>query len=218
MSPRQRVTAWLVVAALLSVPAHAASSQSGGGAPGGDVFTGFNAKSKDPIQVDAKALEVFEENKQRISVFTGDVVVTRGPTVMHASKMKLYSDLAAKDAKGAGGKAAASGPGASGPGGGSFTRIEAFGPVTVTSEDQSATGANAVVDMKTHILTLTGNVVLTRGKDVATGDRLVVDLQTGRAKIDQAPGKPIRVIISPETASAAGQQGGDTKGKGAPTQ
>ena len=212
MSTRRCVTAWLVVAALLSAPAYAASSQSGGGAPGGDVFTGFNAKSKDPIQVDAKTLEVFEENKQRISIFTGDVVVTRGPTVMHATKMKLYSDLAAKDAKSAGTKAA------SGPGGGSFTRIEAFGPVTVTSEDQSVTGANAVVDMKTHILTLTGNVVLTRGKDVATGDRLVVDLQTGRARIEQAPGKPIRVIISPETATAAGQQSGDTKGKGPPTQ
>jgi lipopolysaccharide export system protein LptA len=212
MSPRRRVTAWLVLAALLSVPAYAASSQSGGGTPGGDVFTGFNSKSKDPIQVDAKTLEVFEENKQRISIFTGDVVVTRGPTVMHATKMKLYSDVAAKDAKSAGAKAP------NGPGGGSFTRIEAFGPVTVTSEDQSVTGANAVVDMKTHILTLTGNVVLTRGKDVATGDRLVVDLQTGRANIYQAPGKSIRVIISPETASAAGQQGGDTKGKGPPTQ
>jgi lipopolysaccharide export system protein LptA len=212
MSPRRYVTAWLVATIFISAPALAASV-SGGGAPGGEVFTGFNAKSKDPIQVDAKTLDVFEENKQRISVFTGDVVVTRGPTVMHASKMKLYSDLAAKDAKSASGSKAASGPG-----GGSFTKIEAFGPVTVTSEDQSATGANAVVDMKTHILTLTGNVVLTRGKDVATGDRLIVDLQTGRARIEQAPGKPVHIIISPETASAAGQQGGDTKGKGPPTQ
>jgi lipopolysaccharide export system protein LptA len=206
------VAAWLVAAMLLPATVDSGFGQSAGGTPGGDVFTGFNAKSKDPIQVDAKTLEVFEENKQRISVFTGDVVVTRGPTVMHASKMKLYSDVAAKDAKAAGGSKAAGGAG--GPGG-NFTRIEAFGPVTVTSADQSATGANAVVDMKTHILTLSGNVVLTRGKDVATGDRLIVDLQTGRAKIDQAPGKPIRVIISPETASTAGS---DTKGKAPPTQ
>ena len=213
MSTRRRA-AWLIAAILIAAPAYGASSQTGG-APGGEVFTGFNAKSKDPIQVDAKTLEVFEENKQRISVFSGDVVVTRGPTVMHASKMKLYSDLAAKDPKNAGGKAPSS------PAGGSFTRIEAFGPVTVTSEDQSATGSNAVVDMKTHILTMTGNVVLTRCKDVARGDKLIVDLQTGRARIDQTPGKgPIRVIISPETASAAGQQqqAGDTKGKCQSTQ
>ena len=140
--------------------------------------------------------------------FSGNVVVTRGPTVMHATKMKLYSDLSSKDPN----KTASKDPMAS-----NFTRIEAFGPVTVNSADQSVTGANAVVDMKAQIMTLTGNVVLTRGTDVATGDRLVVDLRTGRAKIDQAPGKPIRVIISPETASAM-QPGGDTKGKAPPTQ
>ena len=65
--------------------------------------------------------------------------------------------------------------------------------------------------------TLTGNVVLTRGKDVATGDKLVVDLRTGRAKIDQAPGKPIRVTISPETQSAA-QPGDAITGKELPGQ
>jgi len=203
----------LLATMLACGPGHAASAPASGGAGGGDIFSGFNAKSKDPIQVDAKTLEIYEENKQRISVFSGNVVVTRGPTVMHATTMKLYSDLASKDPKDA--KNAANNDPKS-----NFTRIEALGPVSITSADQSVTGANAVVDMKTQIMTLIGNVVLTRGKDVATGDRLVVDLRTGRAKIDQAPGKPIRVIISPETASA-GQQGGDTgdtKGKSAPTQ
>lgn len=198
----------LLAAMLASGPGYAAPVKAGGSAGGGDIFTGFNSKSKDPIQVDAKTLEIYEENKQRISIFSGNVVVTRGPTVMHATKMKLYSDLSSKDPN----KTASKDPMAS-----NFTRIEAFGPVSVNSADQSVTGANAVVDMKAQIMTLTGNVVLTRGTDVATGDRLVVDLRTGRAKIDQAPGKPIRVIISPETASAM-QPGSDTKGKAPPTQ
>jgi lipopolysaccharide export system protein LptA len=202
-----RLGAALLAAMLACAPVQAAPAQASSGAGGGDIFTGFNAKSKDPIQVDAKTLEIYEENKQRISIFSGNVVVTRGPTVMHATTMKLYSDLASKDAKSAG---------SNDPKSSNFTRIEALGPVSITSADQSVTGANAVVDMKTQIMTLTGNVVLSRGKDVATGDKLVVDLRTGRAKIDQAPGKPIRVIISPETASA--QQGGDTKGKSPPTQ
>jgi lipopolysaccharide export system protein LptA len=199
----------LLAAMLACGPGYAAPAQSSGGAGSGDIFTGFNAKSKDPIQVDAKTLEIYNDKKQRISVFSGNVVVTRGPTIMHATTMKLYSDLDSKDPKGSAGKE---------PKSSSFTRIEAFGPISVTSEDQSVTGSNAVVDMKTQILTVTGNVVLTRGKDVATGEKLVVDMRTGRAKIDQAPGKPIRVIISPETASAAGQPGADTKGKSPPTQ
>jgi lipopolysaccharide export system protein LptA len=204
----------LLAAMLAGSPGHTAPAKSsGGGAQGGDaadVFTGFQANSKDPIQVDAKTLEIFNENKQRISVFSGGVVVTRGATVMHATSMKLYSDLDSKDPKDpkAAGNKQTKGSG--------FTRLEAFGPVSVTSADQSVTGANAVVDMKAQLMTLSGNVVLTRGKDVATGDKLVVDLRTGRARIDQAPGKPIRIIISPETASAA--PGADTKGKGPPSQ
>jgi len=132
----------------------------------------------------------------------------------------------AADAKDAGGKEAAGKDAAAKDAGGKdapskdaktggFTRIEAAGPVSVVSGDQSVTGANAVVDMKAQIMTLTGNVVLTRGKDIATGDRLTVDMRTGRARIDQTPGKGIRVLISPETAE--GVQPG-AKGKTPPTQ
>ena len=38
-------------------------------------------------------------------------------------------------------------------------------------------------------MTMTGNVVLTHGKDVVTGDRLTVDLRTGRAKVEQTPAR-----------------------------
>lgn len=210
----RRIAVALVAAMLAAGPGYAAGPAP---AAGGDIFTGFQANSKDPIQVDAKTLETYEENKQRISVFTGDVVVTRGPTVLRATVMKLYSDVGGKDA--AGKDKTPKDPATKKSGG--FTRIEATGPVRVTSEDSSITGANAVVDMKAQLMTLTGNVVLTRGKDVATGDRLTVDLRTGRARIDQAPGgkKTIRVLISPDTATGAAGAGDKpgAKGKAAPT-
>src|SRR5437588_8776251 len=102
------VPAVLVAAILAGGTGHAAPAKSGGAAAAtnsngagsdSDVFTGFQANSKDPIQVDAKTLEIYNENKQRISVFSGNVVVTRGPTIMHATSMKLYSDLDSKDPK-----------------------------------------------------------------------------------------------------------------------
>src|SRR5262249_23431405 len=175
----------------------------------GDIFTGFQANSKDPIQVDAKTLETYEEGKQRISIFTGNVIVTRGPTVMKATSMKLFSaPSGAKDP-----------PDKRPKTGGGFTRIEATGPVLVTSGDSSITGANAVVDMKAQLITLTGNVVLTRGKDVATGDKLTVDMRTGRARIEQTPGKAIRVLISPDTAQTADDSDAKVvKGKPKPAQ
>jgi lipopolysaccharide export system protein LptA len=177
---RRAVLALLLLAgAGLSLPAAAA--------PGaGQLFTGFNADSKDPVQVDAASLEVYEEGKQRISVFSGGVTVKRGPTTLKAATIKLFSDLDSKAVKSD-----------------SFSRIEATGTVFVSSGQQTVTGTQAVVDMKTHIITLIGNVVLSQGTSVMTGDKLTVDLQSGRAKLDQAPGKRITGVITPETMKEA---------------
>lgn len=160
----------LVAAALLAGPAAAQST---------DVFKGFSGKSDAPIQVDATTLEVYEEGDQRISVFTGGVTVVRGNTTMKAASIKLYSD---KDG-----------------GGEAFTRMEASGTVYVNSGEQTVTGSRALVDNKAQTITLTGNVVLSRGKDVVSGERLVVDMATGRARVEETPGKAVRIMITPNT-------------------
>ena len=143
-----------------------------------DIFGGFQAKSTDPIQVDAASLETFEEGAQRISVFSGGVTVKRGNTTMTAGQIKLYSGLEGEAAS-------------------SFTRIEASGKIRVTSKDQVVTGDTAVVDMATNTITVDGNVVLSQGANVISGAKLVVNLATGRARVDQAPGKQIRGVFSP---------------------
>ena len=148
--------------------------------PAADLFGGFQSKSKDPIQVDAAALETYEEGAQRISVFSGGVTVTRGNTVMKAGTIKLFS-------------------GAAGSPTSSFTRIEASGKIFVSSADQTVTGSTAVVDMTTNTITVDGDVVLSQGANVITGNRLVVNLSTGRARVEQAPGKQIRGVFSPNT-------------------
>ena len=57
-------------------------------------------------------------------------------------------------------------------------------------------------------ITLTGNVVLIRGEDVATGERLVMQLEAGRTVLDGGNGQ-VQMNISPnrpsgETDSADG--------------
>ena len=54
-------------------------------------------------------------------------------------------------------------------------RIEARGGVTVISKDQNASGDFGVYDLKKKTITLTGNVVVSQGKNVLHGDRVVVD-------------------------------------------
>jgi lipopolysaccharide export system protein LptA len=73
-----------------------------------------------------------------------------------------------------------------GPGGErQIKRIEAKGGVTVTQKDQNAAGDAAIFNMRENIVTLTGNVVVTKGADVLRGQRLVVDLTNGVSKMDQ---------------------------------
>ena len=179
-----RHVAALLVVGLVSTHAFAQST---------DVFKGFSGDSKAPIQVDAATLEVFEEGDQRISLFSGGVTVRRGDTTMKAATMKLYSDKSGSE--------------------NGFTRIEANGTVYVNSGNQTVTGSDAVVDNKAKTITLTGNVVLSRGKDVVTGQRLVINMATGSAKVDPQTGGRVQVLITPnDKKSGGGDSQPDTGG------
>ncbi|MCR4282247.1 MAG: LPS export ABC transporter periplasmic protein LptC [Bauldia sp.] len=155
-----RRLALLGFVALLAAPAPAATQSSAS-----DIFSGFQAQSNDPIEVNSETLEVYEEGKQRITVFSGGVTVRRGKTTLKAATITLYSELEATSAD-------------------AFTRIEAAGKIWVNSGDQTVTGANAIVDMKSKTITVSGGVVLTQGSNILTGTRLVVNLATGRARVE----------------------------------
>ena len=60
-----------VAGMLASAGAAAAQQQTS------DLFSGFQTSSKDPIQIDADSLDIREDGNQRISVFSGGVVVKR---------------------------------------------------------------------------------------------------------------------------------------------
>src|SRR4029079_15626844 len=103
------------------------------GQPTSDLFQGFRSSSKDPINIDAKALEISEEDKQRISVFSGELKVRRGDTLLKASTIKLFEDLEERAPKK-----------------NQCSRIEAAGRVSVTSGGQVVTGDNAVFTTKAN--------------------------------------------------------------------
>jgi lipopolysaccharide export system protein LptA len=151
-----------------------------------DIFAGFQAKSTDPIEVNSATLEVYEQDKQRVSVFSGGVTVKRGNTTMKAGEIKLFSPLDAQSADG-------------------FTRIEANGKIQVISGPQKVTGNSAVVDMVASTITVDGGVVLSQGPNVISGSRLVVNLKTGRARVEQAPGQQIRGVFSPGNVTIPAQ-------------
>jgi lipopolysaccharide export system protein LptA len=174
----------LLSGALIVLALELGGSDTAAAQAAADLFSGFQSKSKDPVQVDAGALEISEQGKQRVSVFSGNVVVKRGRTTLKAGTIKLFSDLDSTTAD-------------------AFSRIEAGGKVFVSSGEQTVTGETAVVDMKARTIVVSGGVVLSQGNNVITGSRLVVNLATGSARVEQEAGKQIRGVFSPDSGGLA---------------
>jgi lipopolysaccharide export system protein LptA len=131
-------------------------------------LTGLRLNGNEPIEIESDKLEVQEaENK---AIFTGNVSVTQGPTVLRSGTMTVFY---AKD----GGSAAT--------GSSNIERLEVDGKVYVKSDRQVATGDSGVFDMKTEVLTLSGKeVVLSEGNNVLRGCKLTVQMKSGRAQVD----------------------------------
>jgi len=99
----------------------------------------------------------------------------QGPTLLKSGSMKVYY---AKDAANAT-------PSAAGPSTGNIERIEVDGKVYVKSETQVATADRATFDMKTEVMTMTGDeVVLSEGPNVIVGCKLTVQMSSGLATLD----------------------------------
>jgi lipopolysaccharide export system protein LptA len=168
-----------------------------------NALQGFSQNRDEPVKIQADSLVV--RDKDKVATFNGNVHVTQGDTEMRSKSLVVYYEEAAKDGAGAKDGAAAgakdgSKPGPAptpglkaaqpGPGGQTqIRRIEAIGGVLVTEKEQNAVGDTGVFDMPTNTVTLTGNVIVTRGKDVMRGQRLVVDLTTGVSKIESGGGQ-----------------------------
>jgi len=142
----------------------------------------FKTDPKAPIDIEADRLDV--DDQKKVAVFRGDVVAAQGGFKILCSEMHSFY-------KGDTGLMAAADPGAKSPAGdkgSELTRIEARKDVRVTSKDgQTATGDWADYDAKTNKVTMGGNVVLSRGKNMVRGTRLLIDMTTGQSKIDTAP-------------------------------
>jgi lipopolysaccharide export system protein LptA len=141
-----------------------------------NALQGFSQNRDQPVKIQAATLEVREKDK--MATFSGDVHVFNGDTELKCKSLIVFYE---EDPKQPGMKAAEPGPG----GEKSIKRIEAKGGVTVVQKEQNAFGENAIFNMRENVVTLTGNVVVTTGKDVLRGQRLVVDLTSGVSRMDQ---------------------------------
>ncbi len=95
----------------------------------------------------------------KVGTYVGNVIVTQADYKLRADKLRV--EVAA----------------------GKPQRLVADGNVVFNSTSGTATGDNGVYDLGPRTVTLTGKVVLVKGKDVMRGSRLVVDMTTGLAHL-----------------------------------
>jgi lipopolysaccharide export system protein LptA len=172
-----------------------------------NAMQGFSQNRDQPIQIEAATLEMRDKKKE--ATFSGNVKVVQGDTTMTSKILVVFyeSNSGASATPAANAKAvpksapiqsATPGP----DGASSIKKLEAKGNVVVTQKDQVVTGETAVFDTKTNLITMLGGVVLTQGKNVLRGDRLLVDMTTGVSRVESDSGKVQGLFQS------SGQQGG----------
>jgi len=204
-----RLVPTLLVVAALMAPALAAPPAANGPP---NALQGFSKNKDEPVHIEAAKLEV--RDKDKVATFSGDVRVKQGDTAMRCNSLVVFYEQnddkpAAGQAKGQSMQAASPGPG----GQQKIKRLEARGGVVVTQKDQTATGDLGTFDMKSNTVTLTGNVVMTQGKNVLRGDRLVVDLTSGVSRVESGKNGNSRV----QGLFIPGGGGPDLKGAPTPT-
>jgi lipopolysaccharide export system protein LptA len=160
-------------------------------------LSGLKLSRDKPIQIESDKLEVRQADS--VAVFTGNVSVVQGPTVLKSGKMTVYY---VKDA-GAAGKGTEA-AGAAMTGSADIDRLEVDNKVYIKSDDQVATGDRGSFDMKTEVLVLSGSkVVLSQGNNVLVGCKLTVQMKSGLAQVDPCGGGRVMMSITPPKSRTA---------------
>lgn len=201
------LAAGLLVAAPAQSLAQAAKPAPAAKAParGGTVAILPGGNSKEPVSIEANKLEWFDKDQR--AVYTGDVVVVQGETSLRAKVLVIFM------LRNETGAAAAQSSGTP-SGNSSIRRMEAAGPVTIIQKDQIGTGDRGEYDKATNTVTLIGNVTLSQGPNITTGDKLVYNLDTKQAIVESGQSKKrVQGVFIP----GSGPKDGEKPAPGKPT-
>ena len=135
-------------------------------------FGGMKADTSLPVEVAADNLAVNQTDGS--ATFTGNVVIGQG-------EMRLAADeVTVENAEG---------------GQSRIQSLHAKGNVTLVSGEDAAEAAEATYDVASGNVVLTGDVVLTQGQNVLTGNHMTVNLESGTAQVEGR----VRSVLQPGT-------------------
>ena len=117
-----------------------------------------------PIDVAADRIEVQDRSDR--AVFAGNVHVRQAALTLDTARLTVAYTSA---------------------GGVQIRRLDASGGVIVKSPSETARGNFGIYDLDRKLITLVGAVQLNRGGSQINGQRLTIDLNSGRAVVDGGP-------------------------------
>jgi len=181
---RRSIPVWSTAAAALVMIA----TLSMDGSADAQVLRGHDTSA--PVDFSADRIEV-QDRADRV-VVSGNVQVNQAGMTMTAQRLTV----AYHDANGI-----------------EVDRLDASGGVTVTRGDERASGSVAIYDLNRRLITMIGNVQLNQGSNRLSGQRLVIDLASGRSSVDgSVAGGP------PGTTTSGGRVSGTFKVRQRPEQ
>jgi lipopolysaccharide export system protein LptA len=162
----------LVAFAAITAPAYAQVSSEGG-----------------PIYINSDRTESLELERKVLLI--GNVDIQQGDARLRADKVTMV--FAGKES------------GTSNTVGGSFGQIESMtaeGQVFYVTPELKAKGDKGVYVATTDTITMTGNVALMRGRDVAEGEVLKLEITNRRTTLDGGEGRT-RMMIDPDSQNGS---------------
>lgn len=136
-------------------------------------FGGMQSDISAPVEVAADNMVVNQSTGQ--AELTGNVLIAQGKMRLSADHVVVRYDARDKSR---------------------ISSLDATGHVTLVQGADAAEAAKGVYEVATGLVTLTGDVLVTQGKNVMSGETIVVNLADGTA---QASGR-VRTILQPGTA------------------
>ncbi|GAB4146223.1 MAG: hypothetical protein Tsb0016_16590 [Sphingomonadales bacterium] len=174
-----RLLRMLLLGLVMALPAPAATAQ--------DVSALRQHDVEQPIDIAADRVEVRE--KQNEALFEGAVEVRQGDMTMQADSLKVFYNRDDQDRL-------------------TIERLDAEGHVVLRSATETASGDWGIYDVASRLITLGGDVQMTRGESRIWGERLELNLESGLTTLDGASRREDRVkgrFQVPQKAQPPGQ-------------
>lgn len=142
----------------------------------GKAGQGEIGNSGQPLRISSQQLEA--DNKQLVITFTGNVVAKQGEMTIYTDVARVYYEKKEE--------------------GNEVREIVATGNVKIQEKDRLATCQKAVFTNAEQKIVLTGQPKVWQGKDMVSGEKIVLLLEEDKSLVESGPDHRVEVILYPK--------------------